>query len=130
LPRRGQYSASADRAHIWPDHGHRGAAFAGVCYDVGGAAAGACGFAVRRASPWCIGILLAARADGLCDARFMDVRPDAGPSGGATVRLSAVEVRALFNILGLVAAGGSLTEKPERDMAGRLQGELERALGD
>jgi hypothetical protein len=44
--------------------------------------------------------------------------------------LSAVEVRALFNILGLVAAGGALTEKPERDMAGRLQGELESALGD
>ena len=65
-----------------------------------------------------------------CHARFMDVRPDAGPSGGATVGLSAVEVRALVNILGLVAAGGSLTEKPERDMARRLQAELETALGD
>jgi hypothetical protein len=65
-----------------------------------------------------------------CHARFMDVRPDAGPSGGATVRLNAVEVRALFNILGLVATRGSLTEKPERDMARRLQAELETALGD
>jgi hypothetical protein len=44
--------------------------------------------------------------------------------------LSAVEVRALWNILGLVAAGGSLTEKPEREMARRLQAELETALGD
>jgi hypothetical protein len=65
-----------------------------------------------------------------CHARFMDVRPDAGSSGGATVRLSAVEVRALVNILGLVAAGGSPTEKLERDMAMRLQAELETALGD
>jgi hypothetical protein len=65
-----------------------------------------------------------------CHARFMDVRPDAGSSSGATVRLSAVEVRALVNILGLVAAGGSPTEKPERDMAMRLQAELETALGD
>lgn len=73
--------------------------------------------------------LPAARADGSCHARFMYVRPDAGPSGGATVRLSAAEVRALFNILGLAAAGGTLTEKPERDMAGRLQAELETALG-
>ena len=31
---------------------------------------------------------------------------------------------------GLVAAGGSLTEKPEREMARRLQTELETALGD
>jgi len=60
----------------------------------------------------------------------MDVRPDTGPSGGATVRLSAVEVRALVNILCLVAAGETLTEKPERDMARRLQAELETALGD
>jgi hypothetical protein len=34
-------------------------------------------------------------------ARFMDVRPDTGPSGGATVRFSPVEVRALLNIVGL-----------------------------
>jgi len=40
-----------------------------------------------------------------------------------------VEVRALFDILGLVAAGGTLTEKPERDMAGRFKAELETALG-
>jgi hypothetical protein len=60
----------------------------------------------------------------------MEVRPDAGPSGGATVRLSAAEVRALFNILGSAAAGRSLPEKPEREMARRLQAELQTALGD
>jgi len=37
-----------------------------------------------------------AAGPGLRDARFMDVRPDAGPPDGATVRLSAAEVRALF----------------------------------
>jgi hypothetical protein len=59
-----------------------------------------------------------------CHARLVVVGPDAGPAGGAAVHLSAVEVRALWNILGLVAAGGSLTEKPEREMARRLQTEL------
>ena len=44
--------------------------------------------------------------------------------------MSAVEVRALYNILGLVAGGGVLAEKPEREMARRLQTELEKALGD
>jgi hypothetical protein len=43
--------------------------------------------------------------------------------------LSAVEVRALFVILGFVARGGSLLEKPDRDMAARLQAELEAAVG-
>jgi hypothetical protein len=65
-----------------------------------------------------------------CHARPVEVRPDAGPTGGAAVQLSAVEVRALWNILGLVAAGGSLTEKPEREMTRRLQAALETALGD
>ena len=65
-----------------------------------------------------------------CHARLVEVRPDTGPTGGAAVQLSAVEVRALWNILGLVAAGGSLTEKPEREMARRLQTALETALGD
>jgi hypothetical protein len=65
-----------------------------------------------------------------CHAQVVEVRPDTGPAGGAAVHLSAVEVRALWNILGLVAAGGSLTEKPEREMARRLQTELETALGD
>jgi hypothetical protein len=59
-----------------------------------------------------------------CHARLVEVRPDTGPADGAAVHLSAVEVRALWNILGLVAAGGSLTEKPEREMARRLQAEL------
>jgi hypothetical protein len=52
-----------------------------------------------------------------CHARLVEVRPDTGPTGGAAVHLSAAEVRALWNILGLVAAGESLTEKPEREMA-------------
>ncbi len=65
-----------------------------------------------------------------CHARLVEVRPDTGPAGGATVHLSAAEVRALWNVLGLVAAGGSLTDKPEREMARRLQTELEAALGD
>jgi len=60
----------------------------------------------------------------------MDVRPDPDPSRGATVSLSAAEVRALFNILGLVAAGRPLTEKPERDTARRSQAQLQTALGD
>jgi hypothetical protein len=64
-----------------------------------------------------------------CHARLVEVRPDTGPAGGAAVHLSPVEVRALWNILGLVAAGGSLTEKPEREMARRLQNALETALG-
>jgi hypothetical protein len=42
--------------------------------------------------------------------------------------LSADEERALFNILSFVAAGGSLTEKPERDMAARLKADLQKAL--
>jgi hypothetical protein len=65
-----------------------------------------------------------------CNARLVEVRPNTSPAGGAAVQLSAVEVRALYNILGLVAGGGMLTEKPEREMARRLQTELEKALGD
>jgi hypothetical protein len=42
LPARSLAALSA----IWPDHAHWGVAFAGVCYDVGGAAVGACRFAV------------------------------------------------------------------------------------
>lgn len=61
---------------------------------------------------------------------LVQVRANAAATGGATVQLSAVEVRALFNILNLVARGGSMAEKPYRDMAARLQTQLEVALGD
>jgi hypothetical protein len=52
------------------------------------------------------------------------------PQGGATVDLTAVELRSLFNILSFVASGGGTTEKPEREMAARLATQLEGALGD
>ena len=61
---------------------------------------------------------------------LVQVRPNADAAGGATVQLSAVEVRALFNILNFVARGGSIAEKPDRDMAARLQAQIEVALGD
>jgi hypothetical protein len=61
---------------------------------------------------------------------LVQVRPNADAAGGATVQLSAVEVRALVNILNFVAGGGSIAEKPERDMAARLEAQLEVALGD
>ena len=61
---------------------------------------------------------------------LVQVRPNAERPGGATVQLSAVEVRALFAILNFVARGGSIAEKPDRDMAARLQAQLEVALGD
>ena len=60
---------------------------------------------------------------------LVQVRPNADAAGGATVQLSA-EVRALFNILNFVARGGSIAEKPDRDMAARLQAQIEVALGD
>jgi hypothetical protein len=62
--------------------------------------------------------------------RLVQVRPTADTLGGAAVQLSAVEVRALFAILNFVASGGSIAEKPDRDMAARLQAQLEVALGD
>jgi hypothetical protein len=61
---------------------------------------------------------------------LVQVRPNADPVGGAAVQLSAVEVRALFNILNFVARGGSVAERPDRDTAARLQAQLEVALGD
>jgi hypothetical protein len=57
----------------------------------------------------------------------VEVRQGAGPQGGATVELTAVELRALFNIVSFVASGGVATEKPERDMAARFQIYLQRA---
>jgi hypothetical protein len=48
---------------------------------------------------------------------LVQVRPNADAAGGATVQLSAVEVRALFNILNFVAREGSIAKKPGRDMA-------------
>jgi hypothetical protein len=61
---------------------------------------------------------------------LVQVRPNSDALGGATLQLSAVEVRALFAILNFVAIGGSIAEKPDRDMAVRLQAQLEVALGD
>jgi hypothetical protein len=58
----------------------------------------------------------------------VNTRPTADSIGGATVDLSALELRALFNILNIVARGASSTEKPEREMAARLRDELETAL--
>jgi hypothetical protein len=60
----------------------------------------------------------------------VEVRQSTGPPGGATIDLTAVELRALFNILSFVASGGVTTEKPERDMAARLRTQLQRALGE
>jgi hypothetical protein len=47
----------------------------------------------------------------------VEVLRNSGLQGGATVDLTAAELRALFNILSLVASGGAIAEKPERDMA-------------
>jgi len=58
------------------------------------------------------------------------VRQSTGAQGGATVDLTAVELRALVNILSFVASGGVTTERPEREMAARLRAELETALGE
>jgi hypothetical protein len=69
-----------------------------------------------------------ARVGVYCHAQLVEVRLNAAPVGSATIELSADEVRALFNILSFVAAGGSLTEKPERDMAARLRADLQKAL--
>jgi hypothetical protein len=60
----------------------------------------------------------------------VEVQQSTGPRGGATVGLTAVELRALFNILSFAASGGVITEKPEREMAARLATQLESALGD
>jgi hypothetical protein len=55
----------------------------------------------------------------------------AGPAeGGATIALTAVELRALFNLLSFVATGGATTETPDRQMAARLRARLETALGE
>ena len=43
----------------------------------------------------------------------VDVRQNTGPLGGATVDLTAAELRTLVNILGFVAAGGVTAEKAE-----------------
>ena len=68
----------------------------------------------------------------LCDApefsamlRLVQVHPNAHAVGAATVQLSAVEVRAPFAVLGFVARERSIAEKPDRDMAARLQAQLE-----
>jgi len=58
-----------------------------------------------------------------------EARQSPGPPGGATVDLTAGEVRALFNILSFVASGGATAERPEREMAARIRARLERALG-
>ena len=64
----------------------------------------------------------------MCHPRLVNIRPTADPIGEATVDLSALEVRALFDFLNIVARGVSLTEKPERDMAALLRDEVETAL--
>jgi hypothetical protein len=60
----------------------------------------------------------------------VEVRQNSGPAGGATVDLTAVELRAIVNMLSLVASGGMTAEKPERDMAARLRAQLEQAQGE
>jgi hypothetical protein len=58
----------------------------------------------------------------------VNVYPGTDAIGLTTVELRPVEVEALFSILNFVAIGGTLAEKPDRDMAGRLRDELEIAL--
>jgi hypothetical protein len=62
------------------------------------------------------------------DPRLVKNRPTADSIGGAAVDPSALEVRALFDILNIVARGVSLTGKPERDIAALLRDEVETAL--
>lgn len=59
---------------------------------------------------------------------FVDVRQSTGSQGGATIDLTADELRALFNILTFAASGGVTAERPEREMAARLRAGLETAL--
>jgi hypothetical protein len=56
------------------------------------------------------------------------VRQSTDSQGGAIVDLTAVELRALVNILSFVASGGVITEKIEREMAARLRTQLATAL--
>jgi hypothetical protein len=72
---------------------------------------------------------VASRAPSRGILSFVEVRRSTGPQGGATIDLTAVELRALFNILSFVASGGETTDRPEREMAARLRAELELALG-
>jgi len=60
---------------------------------------------------------------------LVQICPNADSAGGATVQLSAIEVRALFNSLNFVARGGSKAEKPDRDMAAPLRAQIDVALG-
>jgi hypothetical protein len=62
----------------------------------------------KRAAPWHPGLV--------------EVRQSADTVGGATVQLSAVELSAVFNILGFVARRRSIAEKSERDMAAEASG--------